>query len=332
MKKSLLSVFIVNALASGYAMAEETQGDLTLLNRMTDVSGHVGMFFENESKEIFNAKGELDGRNEYSEHSLIDGFLNFKQLPVNVNYSIKEIENRWINPNGTRNNSYSSMRYALNGRYRVPLGNGFQTGLGYRNEIDRGHAYTVSGQEGDKTKDQHQVYTWLSYWNNEHKAGFYSQFSYGIQNQTNTNSNNEWRDADASYWKFQIKPYMNIGKFFIGLEYYYEDKQTDGISGQLIQEFNEWYLEPEIAYRTDFGGRFFVKHRVAEKTIQHTDLDWGHDYFATVNKTTLGYQQNLGDWSMAAEVELFDQEQDNHGIHFNSEESDKIKLMAHYRF
>ncbi|GAM74945.1 hypothetical protein JCM19241_1288 [Vibrio ishigakensis] len=76
-----------------------------------------------------------------------------------------------------------------------------------------------------------------------------------------------------------------------------------------------------------------MKQRYTEKTTTQAN---GNEYFGTVNKTTIGYQHNIKDWMVGAEVELFneDKEQDVGAgkVGSGNEEYNKLKLMAQYRF
>ncbi|KIF46294.1 hypothetical protein M445_18335 [Vibrio owensii 47666-1] len=341
MNKSILSVLITNALFSASAAADIYSGDAASAEQdffaslVNGTGGHVGAFFEKEDKKSYDANGKLIGKNTYTENSLITGYLYNKELPLSLNYSLKEINDKW-NPAaaGAHSQIKNSFQLATNLRYRRTLGNGFNTGLGWQTEIERGEK-TVGATVGDITKDQHQFYAFLGYWNKGWKGGFYSQASYGLQDTTDDTNGSVWGEREQTYYKLMFKPYKNFGKVFAGVEFYYEDKDTDSaVSGDYLENFTEMYIEPELAYSFDFGGRLFVKQRYTEKTTKNKMN--GREYFGTVNKTTLGYQHNINDWTVAAEVELFneDKEQDvgSGKVDSGNEEYNKLKLIANYRF
>ncbi|GAM60634.1 cymA protein precursor [Vibrio ishigakensis] len=339
MNKSILSVLIANAIYAPYALADiystdSQSAEQDYFSALIDgTGGHVGAFFEKEDKKVYNEDGSLNGTNEYIENSLITGFLYQKDLPFSLNYSFKQIQNTWRNAEGTFTQKDDGFQLSTNLAYRHGFGNGLSTGLGWKTEIERSTRYQ-SNLKGDLDKDQHQFYTFLGYWNNDWRGGFYSELSYGLQDDTNELDSGDWGRKDTTYYKVMLKPYKNFGNFFVGVELYYEDKDTESKrSGQHLENFKEFYVEPEIAYQFDFGGRLFVKQRYTEKTTTQAN---GNEYFGTVNKTTIGYQHNIKDWMVGAEVELFneDKEQDVGAgkVGSGNEEYNKLKLMAQYRF
>ncbi|AXY01983.1 hypothetical protein D1115_13380 [Vibrio alfacsensis] len=341
MNKSILSVLIANAFIAPHALADiystdPQSAEQDFFSSLIDgTGGNVGAFYEREDKKSYAADGSLIGNNTYTENSLITGYLYNNELPLSLNYSYKQITDIWDPAaEGANSSVRTSDQLATNLRYRRALGNGFNTGLGWQTEIERGD-HRQGSQVGDITKDQHQFYTFLGYWNNDWKGGFYAQASYGLQNTTDDLNTSVWGDKDQTYYKLMIKPYKNFGKVFAGVEIYYEDKDTDsGVSGEQLENFKELYIEPEIAYSFDTGGRVFIKQRYTEKTTKN--LANGNEYFGTVNKTTLGYQHNFEDWMVSAEVELFNEDkQEDTGsgkIDSGNEEYNKLKLMALYRF
>ncbi|MGR5287213.1 hypothetical protein ACP3V5_17985 [Vibrio maritimus] len=339
MNKSILSVLITNTLIAPNVVAEilaadESAPEQNLFSSLVNgTGGYVGAFFEQEDKKVYDRNGKLVGTNLYTENSIITGYLYNRELPISLNYSIKQILNKWQPANGNFIQIDDGYQLQTNLRYRTDLGQSFSTGLGWKTKIERSER-SKSNETGDLTKDQHQFYTFLGYWNKDWKGGFYSELNYGLQNDFNELSLGAWGDKDTTYYKFTIKPYKNFGKFFAGVEFYYEDKDTESKRTSIfLENFKEMYVEPELAYSFDFGGRLFVKQRITQKTTTQAN---GNEYFGNVNKTTLGYQQNLKNWLIGAEVELFNEDkEENIGagrVDSGNEEYNKIKLLAQYRF
>ncbi|MBC7002395.1 hypothetical protein BIZ37_07475 [Photobacterium sp. BZF1] len=341
MNKTILSVLVANAMFASNAVADtfSTSPDSAEQDFFATIvdgtGGSIGAFFEKEDKKAYNEDGSLIGKNEYTENSIITGFLYNKELPVSLNYSLKQIQNKWRTADGSFSQIDDGFQVSTNLRYNRGLGRGFSTGLGWATEFERSDR-NQGNTKGDLTQDQHEFYTFLGYWNNDWKGGFYSELSYGMTNETNSLDAGVWGDKDTTYYKVLFKPYKSFGKFFAGVEFYYEDKDTDGRDGSFLENFEEWYIEPELAYSFDFGGRLFVKQRYSEKTTTQTN---GDSYFGTVNKTTVGYQHNFKNWSVSGEVEIFNEDKDakaewtgNEKIGNGHEEYNKLKLMAQYRF
>ncbi|ELR65924.1 hypothetical protein C942_00550 [Photobacterium marinum] len=338
MNKSLLSVLIVNALAAGYAHAEVAPSDTSntfdqLVNVVTNVNGHVGVAYEFKETEFTNYSDPTQTYTEkHKENSYIDGFYNFNDLNLFGNYKITQITNSIRKNNGEFLNE-ETVKYELSTNYRYVLSESLNTGLGYSLEYEDGYAIESNSGRSDRkintTEAQHEFSTWLGYWNNEGQWGFYSDASVGWKDA----DKNQWGDADTDLYHVSFKPFMNLGKFFMAAELYYENQDTTNSWKENI-DFTERYIEPELAYSFGEGKRVFVKHRFSEKETNTSRSNGSSTkYFENINKTTLGYQQTIGEkWWVSAEVELIREKHDMDDKKFADKDSDNFKLFAQYRF
>ncbi|MGF1739967.1 hypothetical protein L4C34_02580 [Vibrio profundum] len=355
MNKTILSVLIANAMFTSSVMAAIPPSDTgstdtnehDFFSTVVDgTGGNIGGLVSQEDKKSYDASGNLIGKNEYTEISIISGFLYNKHLPVSLNYSLEKTRNKWSpagNSSPVVDNGY---KLSTNLRYNRGIGGGFSSGFGWANETDRNDRTQKDDKQvshkGKVKQDINELYTFLGYWNNDWQGGFYNQFNYGMSKETNSlDSTSNWGILNDTYYEISIKPYKNFGKFFGGIEFYYEDKDTDGRDGTYLQNYNEWYIEPELAYTFDFGGRLSIKQRYGVETTKMaaTKVSKEANYFGEINKTTIGYQQNFKNWSVNTEVELFkeDKEQETVNNSYQREsngwdETKKIKITAEYRF
>ncbi|WP_299018300.1 hypothetical protein [uncultured Photobacterium sp.] len=330
MNKSLLSVLIVNALAAGYAHAEVAPSDTSntfdqLVNVVTNVNGHVGVAYEIKETEytwLDDPKGNF--KEKHKENSYIDGFYNFNDLNVFGNYKITEITTLQSKANGKYQKSETT-KYEITTNYRYVLSESLNTGLGYSLQYEDGYTLTPDNDKVNTTEAQHEFGTWLGYWNNEGQWGFYSDVAVGWKN----SDKSQWGESDTDLFHVSFKPFMNLGKFFVAAELYYEDQQTES-----NKDFTERYIEPELAYSFGEGKRVFVKHRFSEKETKISHNNGKTDtYFENINKTTLGYQQTVGDnWWVSAEVELTREKHEANDVRTADKDSDNFKLFAQYRF
>jgi len=338
MNKSLLSVLIVNALAAGYAHAEVATSDTSntfdqLVNVMTNVNGHVGVAYEFKETEFKNLAAPDWGFTEkHRENSYIDGFYNFNDLNLFGNYKVTQITNS-IRYNNGNYESKETFKYELTTNYRYVLSDSLNTGLGYSLEIEDGYAIespkSGPNKKNNVTDVQNEISTWLGYWNNEGQWGFYSDAAIGWKDE----NTNQYDNIDTDLYHVSFKPFMNLGKFFVAAELYYEN-QDSTTSSQADKKFTERYIEPEIAYSFGDGKRVFVKHRFSEKETKYTPkAGTTSKYFENINKTTLGYQQTVGDnWWVSAEVELTREKHESNDVRVADKDSDNFKLFAQYRF
>ncbi|WP_064609419.1 hypothetical protein [Photobacterium sp. J15] len=334
MNKSLLSVLIVNALAAGYAHAEVATSDTSntfdqLVNVVTNVNGHVGVAYEVKETE-YTKLGDPSGnfKEKHKENSYIDGFYNFNDLNLFGNYKLTQITNSKRNANGSSENSETTkLEFTTN--YRYVISDSLNTGLGYSLEYEDGYTITTDNKKINTTEAQNEFSTWLGYWNNDGQWGFYGDAAIGW----NDADKSAWGNSDTDLYHVSFKPFMNLGKFFVAAELYYENQDTED-SWNNDKDFTERYIEPELAYSFGDGKRVFVKHRFSEKETKVGQKGQPKDeYFENINKTTLGYQQTVGDnWWVSAEVELTREKHEKNDVRTADKDSDNFKLFAQYRF
>lgn len=347
MRKKILPLVIANIVGlSGAASAD----DFTDFLRQADsednssasagsrsflsFSGHFGSSIEYESKTTDDwGKGEIKERITTNEVGNV--FLNFHNLGLRSNYSLKTMTREQKNSTGYYENEDSLKHLILLDR-PFALGGGWGTGLGYEAEYISSEVVSKNANHHGKQSLEQIFRPYLTYWNNEHNAGFYAMVEY-----LNLSfDNGSWGQRDEAGYSVMFKPYTNFGNFQFELEFFHQvknDNESSDPSGFVFQvdDFTETYIQPTIRYSIDNGGLVFLTTRFASnETIVKGSRP---DYFKDVIKTSVGYEANIGeDWMVKAEYEYTREKETSNdpALAGAMKKVDNHKFYAHalYRF
>lgn len=344
MRKKILPLVIANIVGlSGAASADEftdflRQADSEDNSSASDsgmsFSGHFGSSIEYETKTTDDwGQGEIKERITTNEIGNI--FINFHNLGLRSNYSLKTMTREQKNSSGYYENEDSLKHLILLDR-PFALGGGWGTGLGYEAEYITSEVVSKTANHHGKQSLEQIFRPYLTYWNNEYNAGFYAMAEYLTLNF----DNGSWGQRDEAGYSVMIKPYTNYGNFQFELEFFHQvkdDNESIDPSGYVFQtdSFTETYIQPTIRYSIDNGGLVYLTTRFAEnETITKGSRP---DYFKDVIKTSVGYETDIGEnWMVKAEYEYTHEKETTNdptkaGI---SKKVDNHKFYAHalYRF
>lgn len=340
MKKKILPLLVTQLLFSPFVLADMPSNDdpnAPKKHPLLDFGGQVGAFAEYKTKTVSTPGINKELKETYKENTIFDSSYYFKQLPIYGAFKVAQVDTDLEDHRYGYFEKKDGWKIEFETNYRYDLPNGFNTGIGYTVEYTTEDAKSNYDQSIDLSNDENTLKTFLGYWNDEFKGGFYSELGYKFGKSRYKDSGYSSKNEMDGY-KFLIKPYKNFGNFFIGTEFYLEDTTTDNYGlGQYTgkSETRELYIEPELAYSFDFGGRVFLKQRFTRKDTEEFSAQGvkGNEYYSNISKTTLGYGQNIGDsWRVATEIELETDDKDRNDVRFEEMDSTKFKLMAHYRF
>lgn len=310
MKRTLLSVLIANTVViSSAAFAADDRGfspENTFFDDALRFGGHVGASIEYEDKTITNFEKWGGGKSTERTltHEVLSVFYNNPIWNVTALYALK-LENR-EKRDGSYAETEDSYKHFLSLNKGFQLSDGWGTGLIYDIEYSLGKIVTSKGVHGLRTSSaEHSLRPYLTYWNNEYGAGFYSNLEYLY----NDEDKNTWGTRKEEGYSLLFKPYMNVGNWSLGVEFFYQEKENkakDG-SGKINEksDFTEKYIEPIVQYTFDEAGTMYVRTRVGKTESKHTE-GWAKDekFFKDIRKATLGYEQAVGDnWLVKAEYE-----------------------------
>ena len=297
-------------------------------------SGHFGSSIEYETKTTDDwGQGEIKERIATNEIGNI--FINFHNLGLRSNYSLKTMTREQKNSDGYYENEDSLKHLILLDR-PFALGGGWGTGLGYEAEYITSEVVSKTANHHGKQSLEQMFRPYLTYWNNEYNAGFYAMAEYLTLNF----DNGSWGQRDEAGYSAMIKPYTNYGNFQFELEFFHQvkdDNKSATAEGYVFQtdKFTETYIQPTIRYSIDNGGLVYLTTRFAEtETIIKGS---SHDYFKDVIKTSVGYETDIGEsWMVKAEYEYTHEKETSNdpakaGL---SKKVDNHKFYAHalYRF
>lgn len=310
MKRTLLSVLIANAvLINSAAFAADDRGfkpEDTFFDDALEFGGHIGTSVEYEDKTITNyAKwGGGESTERTLTHEVLSIFYNNPTWNALALYALK-LENR-EKKDGPYTETEDGYKHFLSLNKGFQLGDGWGTGLIYDIEYSRGKIVTSGGVNGLRTTSaEHSLRPYLTYWNNEYGAGFYSNLEYLY----NDEDKNTWGTRQEEGYSALFKPYMNIGNWSVGVEFFYQIKDNTAKDGDgninEKSDFTEKYIEPIVQYTFDDAGTMYLRARLGENETKFTD-GWAKDeeFFKDIRKATLGYEQAVGDdWLVKAEYE-----------------------------
>ena len=269
-------------------------------------------------------------------------YLHQHDLNLIVDYALKQVEYKKRHESGYYENS-ESLKHLLLVNRPISLGNGWGTGLSYEAEHEtkkvtsggfneEGVEVTfLSNERMNATEQFFRPY--LTYWNNQHNAGFYSYIDYLRIDQ----KNGPWGDREERGYSVLFKPYMVRNNFRYELEFFYQSKDNDEFdsSGSKTgtEDFVERYIEPTVRYSFDNAGVAYLTVRYTEKET----AKGGNKYFTDSLKTTVGYETNLGnDWMVKAEYEYSKEEHTSNEANLRGQKKEidnhKVYVHAMYRF
>ncbi|MEZ8046019.1 porin [Vibrio sp. 10N.237.312.C02] len=309
-KKTLLSVVITNTLliSAGASAADDrtmSPSDIFFYDALK-FGGHVGTSIEVEEKNItdFASWGGGKSKERTTTHEVFNVFYNNAAWNATALYAFK-LENR-KKKKGDYAETENGYKHLLSLNKSFQLGNGWGTGLIYELEYTKGDIVTSAKVDGLKTtKAEHSIRPYLTYWNNEYSAGFYSNLEYLY----NDSDKSVWGSREEEGYSLLFKPYKRFGQWEVAAELYYQVKENKAktANGSLNEasDFTEMYIEPIVQYSFEEAGTMYVRARIGENETKHTD-GWAKNetFFKDIRKATLGYEQAIGDdWLVKGELE-----------------------------
>ncbi|MGR5437029.1 hypothetical protein [Vibrio owensii] len=312
MNKKYLALCIANTLAvsalsfNTVSARAEDSSNSSFLDNFSKFNGHVGIIASTEDTVYFDANGEKTGKSTYTENSIFDSSLSFQDFPLDVFYAFKQVTSDYQSADGSDNQKEDGFKHLLLLSTDHYIGNGLNVGASLNSEIYSGdRVYNGPWINGAYGKDELLMEGTLfaDYWNSRLGLGTYTFVTYKMSNLVNDQQHGQdWGDYDLDGWSISTNPKMNFDAINIGVQLYYgTDTSTSNNTGNKLQDFEEWMIEPSISYTGNYG-TISIRHRYAEQT---TTQNSGRDeYFTTQNKTTIGYDFSYDSWRLGAEVEL----------------------------
>ena len=334
MKRTILSVVIANtllisttALASDRGFAPED----TFFDEAMQFGGHVGSSVEYEYKTTTDwAKwGGTESTEQTRTHEVVSLFYRNAKWNMSALYAFK-LEDRKKEQTGY-SETEDGYKHLLSLNKGFNIGSGWATGAVYDIEYTRSQIYSTAGVNGLRhTTTEHSFRPYLTYWNNEYGAGFYSNLEYLL----NDEDKSAWGTIKEEGYSLLFKPYKRFGNWEMGVEFFYQIKEN-GANGNKVSDFTEKYAEPIVQYSFDDAGTMYVRARIGEN--ETNGIGSNDDYFKDIRKATVGYEQAVGDdWLMKAEYEWAkDTETSNAAQYAGDEkvvEQNTLFLQALYRF
>ena len=350
MNKKILAILIANAVLATNASANSTSLTDQLRSIETEeakdtglsFSGHIGSSLEYEHKDTINyeAWGGAKSKERTLTNALGHIYLHQHDIDLIVDYAMKQVDHKKRDEGGYYENK-DSLKHLLLVNRPISLGNGWGTGLSYEAEHEISKVTSGDRNTGDNylsnekmTATEQFFRPYLTYWNNDYNAGFYSYADYLKIDQ----KQGPWGDREEKGHSILFKPYMVHNNFRYELEFFYQSKDTDKFtssgSENGTEDFVEKYIEPTVRYSFDNAGVAFLTVRYTEK---ETALNDGTKYFTDSLKTTVGYETNLGnDWMVKAEYEYTKEKETSNLALLDGQEKEvdnhKVYVHAMYRF
>ncbi|WP_375749343.1 porin [Vibrio sp. HN007] len=320
MKRTILSVSVAVALTvSPQSFAADTGIDHSdsFFNESMQFGGHVGMSYEYEDKVTKNFK-------KYGGAKITEKTKNFEVLSLYYSnpvwdfaayYGLKLHERTKTDVATTGKVTWKEeeegYKHLLSLDKGFKLSNGWDSGLIYDLEYTDGDYDTLSGDKGlSQRMAEHSVRPYLTYWNNEYGAGFYSNLEYLFSDETK----NGYKTEEKGY-SLLFKPYKRFGNWELGVEFFYQIKDTKGFAsnGSLDNktDFTEMYFEPIVQYSFEDAGTIYTRIRIGEnETKDKFGYGEGATYLKDIRKATIGYEQAVGDnWLLKAEYERAEEDE-----------------------
>lgn len=353
MNKKLLSILIANAVVASSAsyadtdtdnferLMREKQGQETeLYDDWFSARGTVGTAFEYEDKVTKEVSG--NEKHEMLRTAYLGKlFFHHQKLDTAFTYDLKTQDRQQYtyDPQGNRTYSESEATWVhiFTAQKAVSLGNGFGTGVFYGIDYQHGVVNSPFTMDMDKRTTEHTFNIPLTYYNPSYGMGFYSHVELLLSDLEQEDKN--WGDQKDKAYSLLFKPYYRTGNWELGLEMFYQTKDTEATHawglGFTDSEFEERYIEPLVTYSFEDAGTLFLRARFGENETRNTAGDSaGNEYYTDILKGTVGYEQAVGDdWLVKAEYE-FTKDDKTFSSQGGTEEiiGQKLYVQALYRF
>lgn len=356
MNKKLLSILIANAVvASGAAYADDDQDNFQRLisaqnpeqqdeltyDSFFDGRGTVGTAYEYEDK--VTKKPDGSEKHEKIRTAYIGKvFYHHQMSNMAFTYDLKtqDREQRDFSASGVQTyaENESTWVHVLTAQKAISLGNGFGTGAFYGFDFQQGVVNSPYAMDNDKQVLEHTFHIPLTYYNAKYGVGFYSHAE--VLYSTIDIEDASWGDTKDLAYSFLFKPYYRTGNWELGMELFYQTKETeiDYSWGFADSEFEEFYFEPLVTYGFEDAGTLFLRARFGENTTTNTaGHNAGNEYYTDIMKGTVGYEQEVGDdWLVKAEYEFTKDDKTMKSATYNGETEEitgnKFYVQALYRF
>ncbi|HHZ4485243.1 TPA: porin [Escherichia coli] len=341
-KKNVLSASIATVLlGSTGAFAANDRGftsDTDWSEEQAGFNGHVGTTFEYETKSTDNYLGKTV--KEYTKtHEIFQAYFSQPNWQFAAIYGLKSIDRRQ-EEKGYHENETSLQNYiSLNKTFTI--GNGFDFSLVYD------LMYTDGNIDSPYVTGLHTVTVdnsfrpTLTYFNSDWNAGFYSNVEYLYSR----NDKSSWGVREEEGQSILFQPYKRFGAWEFGIEFFYQKKHNDEFNHGKINDrsiYTETYYEPIIKYAFENAGNLYLRTRFGHGKTENADslqYNANRTYFKTIRKSTLGYEQNIGD-DWIAKIEYKHAWEKEHKNFYDPRDEEKYNVLnqdniyvhAFYRF
>ncbi|HDY8106277.1 TPA: porin [Vibrio vulnificus] len=310
MKRTLISVSVATALAlsSSSVVAASGRGldaENSFFDEALQFGGHIGTSIEYEDKVTDGFNGNKK-KEKTTTNEVFGIYYNNARWNLTALYSLKTQDRSQVEPGYHENED--GMKHLVSLNKGFDLSNGWATGVIYDLEFTKSKVYSPYVAGLRKELAEHSLRPYLTYFNNDHNWGFYSNLEYLYSKEDKS----AWGERIEEGYSILFKPYKRLGNWELGVEFYYqikdnEDRQASGGINE-ISDFTEKYIEPIVQYSFDDAGVLYARVRVGENETNNAANSGGGnanvDYFKDIRKATLGYEQAVGDnWLLKGEYE-----------------------------
>ena len=316
--KKLLSVLIAQTLLASTAThaldIEDFEIEDSSFEGGFNFGGHIGSSLEYEDKKTDGFNGKTKNE-KIKTNEVFNVFLRNSAWNASMLYALKQQTIEMDEGNYYENEDGLKHLLSLNKGFN--LGDGWATGLIYDVEHTESKLHSASVNGLRKTLTEHSVRPYLTYWNNANSWGFYSNLEYLYSD----DDQSQWGSREEEGYSILFKPYKRVGQWELGVEFFYQVKDNDGVGGgggvSENSEFTEKYIEPIIQYSFEDAGTMYVRARFGENDTSNSGGNADIDYYKDIRKVTVGYEQTVADnWLLKAEYE------------YANEEEEKSKMMS----
>ncbi|MBN8111819.1 porin [Vibrio vulnificus] len=310
MKRTLISVSVATALAlsSSSVVAASGRGldaENSFFDEALQFGGHIGTSIEYEDKVTDGFNGNKK-KEKTTTNEVFGIYYNNARWNLTALYSLKTQDRSQVEPGYHENED--GMKHLVSLNKGFDFSNGWATGVIYDLEFTKSKVYSPYVTGLRKELAEHSLRPYLTYFNNDHNWGFYSNLEYLYSKEDKS----AWGERIEEGYSILFKPYKRLGNWELGVEFYYqikenEDRQASGGINE-ISDFTEKYIEPIVQYSFDDAGVLYARVRVGENETNNAANSGGGnanvDYFKDIRKATLGYEQAVGDnWLLKGEYE-----------------------------